>query len=465
MAAMLQAVIDDPSPGPSVTSGARGGRTPDDRPEDVRAAEMRGRLLSGYDRVGGGWSPEHKFLDADNVEYCLRAASRGDADAAATARDMLRLQRQLLDPAWGGVYQYSAEGDWIEPHFERIMSVQADNLRIYSMAASQWPGWGYDEAARGIARYLRDFLGGADGAFCTSQDADLVPGEHAAGYFSLGDRERRARGLPRVDAHRYSRENGWAICALCALHGATGDPDPLKSALGAADWVVGHRAIPGGGFRHDEADAAGPFLGDTLSMGAAFLALYQATGDSAWLARAEGAADFVRAHFGRGPSRATPLRHHGGVVPGSIAGIRRVNGARPLREPSWARVGAPNRPCPGRVVAAVGAVARERGRPGLLRRGPPARDGRGSRGAAPRHHRRAKGRRGRPRHARRGASGAHGVQARGMVGPARGAAAARRVDIPRPREARGVPLRQRGLLVADTRRRGPFPQAGEDFGG
>jgi hypothetical protein len=300
MAAMLQAVIDDPSPGPSVTSGARGRGPPDDRPGDVRAAEMRGRLLSGYDRVGGGWSSEHKFLDADNVEFCLRAASRGDADAAAIARDMLRLQRQLFDPAWGGVYQYSAEGDWVHPHFEKIMAVQADNLRTYSMAASQWPGWGYDAAARGIEGYLRVFLGSPDGAYGTSQDADLVPGEHAAGYFSLGDRERRARGVPRVDTHRYSRENGWAICALCALHGATGDPDPLKEALGAAGWVMGHRSLPGGGFRHDEADSAGPFLGDTLAMGAAFLALYQATGDSAWLARAEGAADFVQAHFGRG---------------------------------------------------------------------------------------------------------------------------------------------------------------------
>ena len=25
----------------------------------------------------------------------------------------------------------------------------------------------------------------------------------------LGDAERRARGIPRVDTHRYTRENGW----------------------------------------------------------------------------------------------------------------------------------------------------------------------------------------------------------------------------------------------------------------
>jgi uncharacterized protein YyaL (SSP411 family) len=299
MASMLQAIIDDPTPGPSVTVAASRGAG-DARPEDVVAAEMRGRLLSGYDRVNGGWSTEHKFLDPDNVEFCLRAASRGDRDAEATARDMLRLQRQLFDPAWGGVYQYSAEGDWVHPHFEKIMSVQADNLRIYALAAMLWPGWGYDRAAEGIARYLRGFLESPDGSFYTSQDADLVPGEHSGAYFSLGDRERRARGVPRVDTHRYSRENGWAISALCAFSAATGDPAPLERARGAAGWVIAHRSLPAGGFRHDESDKAGPFLGDTLAMGSAFLALYQSTGDAAWLARAEGAADFIRAHFSRG---------------------------------------------------------------------------------------------------------------------------------------------------------------------
>jgi uncharacterized protein YyaL (SSP411 family) len=300
MASMLQAIIDDPSPGPSVTSLSAGSGAAAEAAPDATEAELERRLVSGYDRTVGGWSAEHRFLDAANVEFCLRAASRGDAEAGAIARDMLRLQVQLLDPAWGGVYQYSAAGDWVHPHFEKIMSMQADDLRIYSLAASLWPDWGYQAAAGGIARYLRGFLRSPDGSFYTSQDADLVQGEHAAEYFSLGDAGRRARGIPRVDTHRYARENGWAISALCAFSAATGDPAPLGDALRAASWVVAQRSLPGGGFRHDESDAAGPFLGDTLAMGSAFLALYQATGDAAWLGRAEAAADFVGAHFGRG---------------------------------------------------------------------------------------------------------------------------------------------------------------------
>ena len=300
MASMLQAIIDDPSPGPSVTSLPAGRGAAAAAAPDATAAELQRRLVSGYDRTIGGWSTEHRFLDAANVEYCLRAASRGDAEAGAIARDMRRLQVQLLDPAWGGVYQYSAAGDWVHPHFEKIMSMQADDLRIYSLSAALWPDWGYWAEAGGIARYLKGFLQSPDGSFYTSQDADLVPGEHAAEYFSLGDAGRRARGIPRVDTHRYARENGWAIAALCAYSAATGEPAPLGDAVRAAGWVVEERPLPGGGFRHDAADAAGPFLGDTLAMGSAFLALYQATGDAAWLGRAEAAADFVRAHFGRG---------------------------------------------------------------------------------------------------------------------------------------------------------------------
>jgi uncharacterized protein YyaL (SSP411 family) len=300
MASMLQAIIDDPSPGPSVTAEGEHRYPAEVRADDSLESAMRQGLLSGYDRAQGGWGAEHKYLDPDNVEYCLRAAARGDREAEAIARDMLRLQGQIFDPVWGGVYQYSAEGDWVHPHFEKIMSVQADDLRIYSMAANLWPDWGYQRAAGEIGRFLSAFLRSPDGSFYTSQDADLVPGEHSADYFALDDNGRRARGVPRIDTHRYARENGWAISALCALSGATGDPAPLVDAVKAANWVLGNRALPGGGFGHDGADAAGPFLGDSLAMGSAFLALYQATGDQAWLARAEGAADFIGAHFARG---------------------------------------------------------------------------------------------------------------------------------------------------------------------
>src|SRR5262249_30126830 len=117
--------------------------------------------------------------------------------------------------------------------------------------------------------------------------------------FALGDAERSRRGVPRVDHHLYARENAWAAYALTVLYGVTGESDVLDEAEAAAHWVLEHRSLPGGGFRHDAEDSAGPYLGDTVAAGRAFLALYSATGERAWLTRAEQAADFVAARFRR----------------------------------------------------------------------------------------------------------------------------------------------------------------------
>jgi uncharacterized protein YyaL (SSP411 family) len=103
--------------------------------------------------------------------------------------------------------------------------------------------------------------------------------------------------VPRVDKHLYARENGWAILALALLYDATGDATALSDAVRAARWVIDNRSLEGGGFRHDEKDAAGPYLGDTLAMGRAFLALYTATGEREWLDRASKATEFIEARF------------------------------------------------------------------------------------------------------------------------------------------------------------------------
>ena len=65
----------------------------------------------------------------------------------------------------------------------------------------------------------------------------------------------------------------------------------------AARRIVEQRALPEGGFRHGERDNGDLFLEDTLAMGRAFLALYQATGEREWLKRAESAVGFIERRF------------------------------------------------------------------------------------------------------------------------------------------------------------------------
>lgn len=259
--------------------------------------ELEQELVDRYDPERGGWGRVHKFLNWETGEFELARALAGDARAAARIRQTMDRQKLLVDPVWGGVYQYSHGGVWDNPHFEKIMRVQAENLRLYSLAYAIWAEPDDLRVARSVRSYLNDFLRGPNGAYYTSQDADLVQGEHAAEYFALDDAGRRQLGMPRIDQHQYARENGWVVQALVQLYSVTGEPEVLEDALRAAGWIVSQRSLAGGGFGHDQHDGGGPYLGDTLASGQAFLALYTATADLAWLERARAAGDFIEGRF------------------------------------------------------------------------------------------------------------------------------------------------------------------------
>jgi uncharacterized protein len=297
MASLLQAIIDDPTPGPSVepelvvVPAAESALTKDQR------AAMRSAFLGAYDSKRGGWGDVHKYLNWDAIEYCIAEGAAGDAAMERMARQTLTGGLGLIDAVWGGVYQYSTDGDWAHPHFEKIMPFQAENMRVFALAARQWNEPKWIESAQQIHAYLRNFLTSPEGAFYTSQDADLVKGEHGGVYFASDDAARRKQGIPRVDTHIYSRENGLAATGLAALYAASGDDSCLVEARRAILWVQQNRALPDGGFRHDERDAAGPYLADTLAMGRAFLGLYSVTAEREWLGKAEAAAAFIDAKF------------------------------------------------------------------------------------------------------------------------------------------------------------------------
>lgn len=298
MAALLDAIIKDPTPGPSADPDKvlTAVESPFLTPEVTK--EAKEIFLTGYDKEQGGWGFSHKYMDWDSVEYCMTAASRqGDKEAEQMAKQTLQAQLQLMDPVWGGVYQYSAGGTWKEPHFEKIMSMQAENMRIYALAYTLWGNEEYLKTAKDIHRYLKDFLTSPEGAFYTSQDADLVKGKHSEDYFKLDDAARRSKGIPAIDKHIYARENGWVINALVTLYSASGDDKYLQDAIKAAQWVIANRNLSGGGFRHDEKDSAGPYLGDNVAMANAFLKLYMATSDRKWLEHSEETTKFIVENF------------------------------------------------------------------------------------------------------------------------------------------------------------------------
>jgi uncharacterized protein len=301
MIAILKEIIDDPSP--VIYPDSRRNRLAGS--DFATSALLSGaiekalseRYLKSHDYKLGGFNGPHKFLDRDTTEYALARARQGDATSRKIARQNLDGALNLFDPAWGGVYQYSTHGDWKHVHFEKLVQMQAEYMRLYALGYRVFENPAYLKAAKEIHRYVKAFLTSPEGAFYVSQDADLVKGRHSEDYFKLSDSERRKRGIPQVDQHVYARENGWMIAGLAQLYMAAEEPRYLEDAERAARWIIDNRALPGGGFRHDAHDSAGPYLEDTLAMGRALLALYTATAERDWLARAEATANFIALNF------------------------------------------------------------------------------------------------------------------------------------------------------------------------
>jgi uncharacterized protein len=320
MASLLQAIIDDPTPGPSVQRVAPLVQTSATGLSKDQRDALKKTYDDLYDGQHGGWGTLHKYADAAALEYALELWSyEGDKAAAQRFRQTLDENLKLIDPVWGGVYQYSDRVDWSSPHYEKLLAFQADDLRLYAEAYAQWHDSRYLRAAQELRRYMVDSLMAPEGAFYVSQDADLSASVTGHQYYSLDADARRHLGIPRIDRHEYARENGLAIRALCKLYDVTQDESALATARRAAEWTLAHRALSGGGFGHDASDGGGPFLDDTVAMAQAFLALYRSSAERRWLAESRAAVAYIDTHFrdSRGGFFSAP-------APTSASGVFRV---------------------------------------------------------------------------------------------------------------------------------------------
>jgi len=319
MASLLQAIIDDPSPGPSVERVPPIKSTAGPELKKAQRSALLKSYAGFYDTAYGGWGSEHKLIDADSLElaYSQADSNRPSLKAAAVRRARTTLDKNLLliDPEWGGVYQYSDSRDWRSPHFEKLMSYQADDLRLYSEAYARWQDPRYLNAANALFAYMNNFLTAPHGGFYSSQDADLSERITGRVFYAHDDAARRKAGIPKVDTHCYARESGWAIRALAKFYDVTGNTEALQAARNGARWVLANRALGSGGFRHDVKDRGGPYLDDNLAMTQAFLALYRSTGERAWLHNALDTLNFIDSQLRHADSGyiAAPAPSHRGV--------------------------------------------------------------------------------------------------------------------------------------------------------
>jgi uncharacterized protein YyaL (SSP411 family) len=286
---LLVAVIEDPSALPSIVVGV-----PVDPNAVALSAERRTKIeaamLKGYDPAHGGFGPTQHFIQADTLEWALERSRplkrNADIDTwADVAGKTLAGARHIIDPVWGGMFQYSDQPDWLGPHYEKLLNIQRDAIRSFMLAYEIGHNPADLAAAKDIGRWLMDFMRAPDGAFYTSQDAD-AGGVHGKDFYAKDDAARRAGAQPPIDKNSYARENGWAIASLASLYDVTGDRTLLDAATRAFDWTLANRRAPNGGFGHARPADDDTHLGDTLAVAEAAIALYRSTAERRYLATA-----------------------------------------------------------------------------------------------------------------------------------------------------------------------------------
>jgi uncharacterized protein len=246
-----------------------------------------------WDPRAGGWGRPQKVPLAWDNAWELSRASAGDAGARARALEALDRQRGIIDPVWGGVCQYSTDGDWAHPHFEKLMAYQAGAIDNYAAAFALTHDDAWLKTAQLVRRFVDGFMTSPDGGFYATMDADLNahdPGKpYVTGheYYAKDDAGRRALGIPRVDTHEYGQENGLAIAAYVTLYEASGDATALSTARRAAARVLTTHATDAHGIAHGvrgEQESGGVlYLADNAAFGFALMRLYDATRDTQYL--------------------------------------------------------------------------------------------------------------------------------------------------------------------------------------
>ena len=300
---VLRAAAASPSPLPGATPPNATAMQPGPLTEAQIAAlasRATGQLEALWDPKEGSWGDDQKVpLYWDNA-WTLEQARSGNDLARKRALFTLDRQRQIIDPVWGGICQYSTDGDWQHPHYERLTSYQAGAIDNYAAAFALTGDASWLATAQLVRGFVDHFLTSPEGGFYATMDADLnahdpdKPFITGHDYYAKDDAARRALGIPRVDRHEYGRENGLVIASYVTLGMAAHDGAALATAERAAARILATHATRLGGIAHAGADDVRVlYLADSAAFGFALVRLHEATGNQRYLDAARPIAAFL----------------------------------------------------------------------------------------------------------------------------------------------------------------------------
>lgn len=256
--------------------------------------EIEKTLKKEFDPVRGGFGNEPKFPHPDAVRFAfLQYRKTGDRDMLEIATKTLDGQMNLYDPMWGGFYRYAVNADWTQPHYEKMLYVQAGAIDNYLEAYQVTGEDKYGEIAAGSKAYLSRFMTDERGGFYASQDADvgshdpeadLIPGER---YFALDEAGRLATGMPYIDKSIFTDWNGMAACAYLRLYHAMGDEHAKDFACKTIDRITSECMRDGHMCHYYDGEPRLPgILSDQVYFAQALVDAYQTVGKRTYLENA-----------------------------------------------------------------------------------------------------------------------------------------------------------------------------------
>jgi len=127
------------------------------------------------DLVHGGLTGAPKFPNTPILELFWRAGARLHN---APYRDLVKLtltkmsKGGIYDHLGGGYARYSTDERWLVPHFEKMLYDNAQILELLGLCHHEFGGRLFCERGRETVAWLQREMTNAEGAFCTSLDAD-----------------------------------------------------------------------------------------------------------------------------------------------------------------------------------------------------------------------------------------------------------------------------------------------------
>jgi len=127
-----------------------------------------------FDPDHGGFGGAPKFPPHLALAWLLRRGAAGDGAALTMAEATLEAMALggIRDHLGGGFHRYSTDANWLLPHFEKMLTDNAQLLGVYARAYALTGNDLFARVARETADYLRREMTGPEGGFYASTDAD-----------------------------------------------------------------------------------------------------------------------------------------------------------------------------------------------------------------------------------------------------------------------------------------------------